>query len=136
MFNVCKRGAASVSRIATSATSIALSTVRRQSFLPTSAGELQRSIVPSRLFSSSIVHSYAYNQAAEQRSRRDDIAPAAAVVEGLGEDGQLITKFQDLADRGLVDSNIIQNIVNGMGHLNMTAVQTMTINETLKGTDV
>lgn len=47
-----------------------------------------------------------------------------------------ITEFQDLADRGLVNPNIVHAVTNKMGIKTMTEVQTMTINETLKGIDM
>ena len=51
-------------------------------------------------------------------------------------DVQVITKFQDLADQGHVHHHVITEITKGMGHTTMTDVQSQTINETLKGTDV
>ncbi len=47
-----------------------------------------------------------------------------------------ITKFQELADRNLVHKNVVETIVSGMKIETMTEVQSMTINETLKGADV
>lgn len=47
-----------------------------------------------------------------------------------------ITKYQELADRGLVDKNVIKTITSTMRIETMTQVQSMTINETLKGADV
>jgi ATP-dependent RNA helicase MSS116 len=56
----------------------------------------------------------------------DGTVPANAAV---------YTKFQELADNGLVNPDVIREITRGMGHETMTPVQTLTINETLKGTD-
>lgn len=47
-----------------------------------------------------------------------------------------ITLFQELADQDLVSSKIIYNITKKMNITTMTDVQSMTINETLKGDDV
>lgn len=47
-----------------------------------------------------------------------------------------ITRFQQLADEGLLDERIVSNITKSMGLENLTPVQSMTINETLKGIDV
>ena len=46
------------------------------------------------------------------------------------------TTFQQLADQGLVNENVIGAITQDMGLSTMTPVQCMTIGETLKGTDV
>ena len=47
-----------------------------------------------------------------------------------------ITKFRDLADKGYVDPVIIDTITKKMGLETMTQVQSLTINEALKGVDV
>lgn len=47
-----------------------------------------------------------------------------------------ITKFQELADQGLVSSQVIDTITQRMGIETMTEVQTLTVNETLKGIDM
>lgn len=66
--------------------------------------------------------------------------PATAAAEA-GEQEQSarsdepVTRFQELADRGLVSDKIIRNITEKMGLSTMTDVQSMTINATLKGDD-
>ncbi|PWW71821.1 DEAD-domain-containing protein [Tuber magnatum] len=57
------------------------------------------------------------------------------VTHHYGED-EPITRFQQLADRGLVDPVIIEKIVRGKGYEEMTKVQRRTILETLGGEDV
>ena len=47
-----------------------------------------------------------------------------------------VTKFQELADRGMVCNTVVRTIIREMGIETMTPVQSLTINETLKGTDV
>lgn len=47
-----------------------------------------------------------------------------------------ITKFQQLADKGLVDASIINTITKGMGYEEMTKVQRKTILETVNGENV
>ncbi|KAI9710628.1 MAG: hypothetical protein M1812_007393 [Candelaria pacifica] len=47
-----------------------------------------------------------------------------------------ITRFQELADRGLVNATVVETITSTMRIETMTQVQSMTINETLKGADV
>ncbi|KAK2768282.1 hypothetical protein FQN54_000135 [Arachnomyces sp. PD_36] len=51
------------------------------------------------------------------------------------ESNEPITRFQELADRGLVSEKIIRNITGRMGIETMTEVQSMTINATLNGAD-
>lgn len=120
-------------RRSAAASSTSIFAIRNQSILPLSADKLQRIATPSRSFHSSILHSY---NVASRRARVENEAPRGSTLEGLGDNGELVTNFQDLADRGLVDANVIDQIVRGMGHHTMTPVQSMTINETLKGTDV
>jgi len=47
-----------------------------------------------------------------------------------------VATFPDLETRGLVDPVIVDNITRGMGFTSMTEVQSKTINEALKGTDM
>ncbi|KAF7504176.1 hypothetical protein GJ744_002595 [Endocarpon pusillum] len=49
---------------------------------------------------------------------------------------QQFSKFQDLADHGIVSPKVINTIVNDMGIHTMTDVQRLTINECLDGADV
>jgi ATP-dependent RNA helicase MSS116, mitochondrial len=49
---------------------------------------------------------------------------------------QQFSKFQDLADYGIVSPKVISTIVNDMGIHTMTEVQKLTINECLDGADV
>ena len=48
----------------------------------------------------------------------------------------LVTKFKGLSERGMVCNTIIDTITEKMGLETMTQVQSLTINETLKGIDV
>ena len=47
-----------------------------------------------------------------------------------------ITRFADLSERGLVCDTVVNTLTKDMGLETMTQVQSMTINETLKGVDV
>lgn len=47
-----------------------------------------------------------------------------------------LQKFQDLADKGLIDPSIIKTITEGMGYEEMTKVQRKTIPATVAGDDV
>ncbi|PLB48898.1 ATP-dependent RNA helicase pitchoune [Aspergillus steynii IBT 23096] len=52
------------------------------------------------------------------------------------EESEELSKFSQLADKGLIDPRIIQTIIHKMKISDMTDVQKMTIEETLKGGDV
>jgi len=47
-----------------------------------------------------------------------------------------ITRFAELLERGMVCDSVVKTITEDMGLETMTQVQSMTINETLKGIDV
>lgn len=47
-----------------------------------------------------------------------------------------ITRFQQLADSGLVNASLINTITKGLGYDEMTKVQQKTILETVKGENV
>lgn len=47
-----------------------------------------------------------------------------------------VTTFQGLSERGLVCNTVVDTITKNMGLTTMTQVQSLTINETLKGIDV
>lgn len=47
-----------------------------------------------------------------------------------------ITRFQELVERNLVDERLIRPITDDMNITTMTHVQSLTINQTLKGVDV
>lgn len=47
-----------------------------------------------------------------------------------------VTKFKDLAERGMVCQTVVDAITKSMGLETMTQVQSMTINESLKGQDM
>ncbi len=47
-----------------------------------------------------------------------------------------VTRFEDLAERGMVCQNVVNTITKEMGLETMTQVQSMTINESLKGQDM
>lgn len=66
---------------------------------------------------------------------RQQAAQAQADSQANGPLEQL-TKFQDLADNGIISPRVIDTIVNQMGIHTMTDVQKLTINECLDGADV
>lgn len=94
-------------------------TPRALQWHPSSVASLQ--IAPKSLYHVSAPRLSASAEASEQ--------PAAA------EEREELASFEQLATRGLVDPKLIRTI-NRMGITNMTDVQKMTIEETLKGGDV
>jgi ATP-dependent RNA helicase MSS116, mitochondrial len=63
-------------------------------------------------------------------------ASDSAATKPQSAEDEPITRFQQLADRGLVDPAIIDTITKGLGYVEMTKVQRKTILETLGGEDV
>ena len=47
-----------------------------------------------------------------------------------------VTKFKDLAERGMVCQTVVDTITKSMGLETMTQVQSMTVSESLKGQDM
>lgn len=47
-----------------------------------------------------------------------------------------VTMFRELVEREMVDGTIVETLIKDMGLETMTPVQSLTINETLKGVDV
>lgn len=47
-----------------------------------------------------------------------------------------VTKFKDLAERGMVCQTVVDTITKDMGLETMTQVQSLTMNESLKGKDM
>ena len=60
----------------------------------------------------------------------------AAEIDEAVQPPQQFSKFQELADSGLVSSKVIDTIVNRMNIHTMTDIQRLTINEGLDGTDI
>ena len=132
MFAACRRGVVSVCNISRTASPLFTPAIR-SSALSLSARNVARQVIVSRYLNTSSATGYRTAQAvrpryghADEEYLEDGTVPANAAV---------YTKFQELADNGLVNSDVIREITHGMGHETMTPVQTMTINETLKGRD-
>lgn len=130
MLSVCRRGTASICRVAQVASRSAVP-VSRSSILASASFNASKPLVATRLFH--VSPSMPYFEVDETKiDPKYDITPR----ENPNSEDQVITKFQDLADRGLVHPNIVDTITKDMGHQTMTDVQALTIDETLKGTDV
>ena len=69
----------------------------------------------------------------------DEVRPGRptsdAQIKNVADVGTL-TRFQELSDHGLVHDNVIKVLTKEMGLETMTQVQSMTISEALKGTDM
>lgn len=66
---------------------------------------------------------------------RQEAAAAQAASHDISVDSP-VTKFDELAQRKIVHENVVSAITRGMGIETMTEVQSKTINEALKGTDM
>lgn len=129
MLNVCRRGAASLCRVAQSSSRSALPFSRTSVFASKSI-QIPKTAIAARFLHAQPSTRYFHNDQEQVYDPKDDI------IARSNEDVEIITKFQDLADKGLVHPAIIKEITETMGHETMTDVQTLTIAETLKGTDV
>ncbi|KAG8528135.1 uncharacterized protein KY384_007051 [Bacidia gigantensis] len=73
--------------------------------------------------------------------RQQAAAAAVSEAENDGDAGQTsggngpVTQFKELAERGMVCKTVVDTLTQDMGLESMTEVQSLTINETLKGTD-
>ena len=61
--------------------------------------------------------------------------PSDSQINGATMQGP-VTKFKDLATQGLVCQTVVDTITNDMRLETMTQVQSLTLNESLKGTDM
>jgi ATP-dependent RNA helicase MSS116 len=127
MFNACRRGPASISRVVRTASTI-FTPVVRSSGITLLTRNVSRPAITSRYLTVSSGNRWGGAAHARQLRDEDDLKTTE-------HEGPTYTKFQELADQGLVHPAIIREITHGMGHETMTPVQTMTINESLKGRD-
>ncbi|KZF25154.1 DEAD-domain-containing protein [Xylona heveae TC161] len=81
---------------------------------------------------------HTHNAAAPTHRGHRHQPDASAVLEARKEpkDASLITEFQQLGDDGLVHDKVVRTITQNMGLSTMTEVQSMTLSEIIKGTDV
>ena len=61
--------------------------------------------------------------------------PSHAQIDRAVENGP-VTKFQELGDRNMVCKTVVDTLTRDMGMETMTQVQSLTINESLKGIDM
>ncbi|KFZ06552.1 hypothetical protein V501_07304 [Pseudogymnoascus sp. VKM F-4519 (FW-2642)] len=123
------RGAASLCRVAQSSSRSALPFSRTSVFASKSI-QIPKTAIAARFLHAQPATRYFHNDQEQVFDPKDEI------IARSNEDVEIITKFQELADRGHVHPAIIREITDTMGHETMTDVQQLTIAETLKGTDV
>ena len=145
MLNIVKRGPAST------VSSLLFRSISSRCIRTTQARDVQRCIpraaygISARSFGTSTK----WRQVAAAASAYEDEAIQSEVEQGntLNEppsNAQTkrptnygpVTKFKELAERGMVSGTVIDTITRQMGLETMTHVQTLTINEILKGHDV
>ena len=135
MFNALRRGPTSIAQLSRFSSSVPRSILRIQHSLgcygnPSIATRALSSKAPLRQHAAARVleAENEHDVNAQQRSS-DNQAKEAARHEP-------VTKFQELSDRSMVCDTLVKTITRDMGLKTMTQVQSMTINETLKGIDV
>ena len=120
MFNACRRGPASLSRVLRATSTLRLPSTRPSTLSLISANTTKPTIEARWLHVSSQLR----QQAAAAQSQVDQ----KALLD--------ITKFDQLIEHNLVHPNIVNEITRRMGLETMTEVQSKTINQTLGGTDM
>jgi hypothetical protein len=126
MFNSCRRGPASITRVFRATTSTARIPSTRPSSLSLSFQTPARPLEARWLHVSAQFRNQA---AAERRLDEDRVGKAPPQF-------REINKFQQLIEHNMVHPNVVEEITRGMGHHTMTEVQTLTINQGLQGTDM
>lgn len=138
MFQVLRRGPASIGRpflFPSSSIRCIQSITNRHR--PTVTRILTGVLEPARAFSTT--QRWAQLAYAQRESAQDDFQsqPSAsdASTEFADQNGP-VTKFKDLERRGMVCRTLVETVTGKMGLETMTHVQTLTINESLKGIDM
>ena len=124
MFNACRRGPASITRILSAAgPSIRIPSTKASS-LSLSFRSVSKPVLETRWLhiSARLRAPPAAAEAYKETTEQIEYEP--------------ITKFQELLDRDLVHPNVVSTILQGMGHTTMTEVQSQTINQALTGVDM
>ena len=139
MYNAARRGPASVARFFNSFSPATRSNPSLFSHLHFSAGGYGRPCSAIRTLScTSILRQQASAPAIEAEIEQEVNAqrpPSDSQIKEAIQHGP-ITKFKGLSERRMVCDTLIRTITEDMRLETMTQVQSMTINETLKGIDV
>ena len=110
----------------------------RQSSLCIRHIPIERSFGTSPQWRQPAVASAAYEEAVEGEIEQEVQAeepPSESQIDAAVQHGP-VTKFKDLASRGLVCQTVVDTITRDMGLETMTQVQSLTLNESLKGIDM
>ncbi|KAH8817378.1 P-loop containing nucleoside triphosphate hydrolase protein [Xylogone sp. PMI_703] len=130
MFNVCRRGPASISRIVRAAATAPAITLR------STPGSIALRTTASLPIERRYLHlSSPWSDRLAQAKLKLDESPEDITHNGTAEE-ELATKFEDLRTKKLVHPALIDQIVKGMALHTMTPVQRQTINQALQGTDI
>lgn len=135
MFNALRRGSASIARLNRFSSSIPRSIPRIQHSLGCYGNP---GIAARALSSKAPLRQHAAARVLEAENEHDFNAQQPTSDNQIKEATRHgpVTKFQELSDRSMVCDTLVKTITRDMGLETMTQVQSMTINETLKGIDV
>ena len=148
MMNIARRGPTSIAKSLFTLSNI--SRCSRQAHTRQSQGCVLRLISPttSRPFGSSSQWNQSRQTATASASAEDEAIgseieqevssqrqPSNAQIENAAQHGP-VTKFKDLAERGLVCRTLVDTLTKEMGFETMTNVQSLTLNQSLKGQDM
>jgi ATP-dependent RNA helicase MSS116, mitochondrial len=138
MFAACRRGAVSISNITKTASPFfaqAIAPATRSSVLSLSALKFAGPVIVSRYLNTSSAPGYNGQSFASRRPYEDEDVEEHLESGTTKDNDAVYSTFQALADNGLVHPAVIREITHGLGHQTMTPVQSMSINQALKGTD-
>lgn len=120
MFNVCRRGPASISRAFSAV--VRIPSTRPSTLSLSFQGALKPTLEARWLHVSPLRR----QEASAQRYEQPNVSAEALQVD----------KFHQLIEHDLVHPNVVTAITEGMGHHTMTQVQSLTISKALQGTDM
>lgn len=125
MFNACRRGPTSLSRVLRAG-----STLHLQSARPSTLSLITQSATKPSIESRWV---HVASQLRQQATGAQSV-PRESVQNQ--QQNVAVTKFQELIDYNLVHPNVVNEITRGMGLHTMTEVQSKTINQALRGDDM
>ena len=142
MLSLLRRSSASAttSLVSFSVCSRCISTVRTTSVQQFGAHKsisaLSRPFHANAIYAQQAAAASAYeNEVFEVDQQRND-SPSPENAGGENAQNGRVTKFADLAKRGLVCGTVVDTLTRTMGLETMTEVQSLTLNESLKGADM
>ena len=142
MLNLLRRSSASAttSLVSSSVCSRCIRTIRTtgvqqhraRKVLP----ELSRSFHCNAIYAQQAAAASAYQDEGFEADQQQDDSPSIENPGGQNAQQGRVTKFADLAKRGLVCGTVVDTLTRTMGLETMTEVQSLTLNESLKGADM